>query len=336
MCPNRSVTRKEHPTRLLAALELLQTHGRLSGAEMAAKLGVDRRSVRRYITALEDMGVPLAAERGPHGGYELVAGYKLPPLMFSDDEAVAVGLGLAAVRGFGLVGSGHAVESAAAKLARVMPARLQGRMRAITASVSFARARQAGDAAAPALAVVAGGVHSRHAVRFTYRASSGPTEREVDPYGLAFVRGHWYVVGFCHLRRAVRTFRLDRAGPVQPLTRVFERPAGFDALAHLRASIATLPRAYSVDVLVKTDLASAHERLVPEFGVLEAEGRHVRLRSEVDDLAWFARELAHLPWTVEVRSPRALRDALARHARALLRQAARRPKPLTHRRLLVA
>ena len=94
-----------HPTtRVLAALELLQSHGQIGGAELAARLEVDRRTLRRYITMLEDMGVPITTEQGRYGGYRLVPGYKLPPMMFTDEEAQALSLGLIAARGLGLAG----------------------------------------------------------------------------------------------------------------------------------------------------------------------------------------------------------------------------------------
>ncbi len=323
--PNSSNPRRGHPTRLLAALELLQTHGRITGAELARRLDVDRRTVRRYVAALEDLGVPVTTERGPAGGYELVAGYRLPPLMLTDEEAVAVSLGLAAVRGYGLLGAAHAVESARAKLERVMPPRARGRLRAVAESVSFAPDPAPRRAEGAALAALGVAVHEQRAVRLAHRAPFGDmlreTVREIDPFGLAFVRGRWYVIAFCHLRKAVRSFRLDRVVDVVPLARPFERPRGFDAMAHLRSSFSRLPRAFSAEVLLKTDLGAATARLIPELGVLEAEGPNTRMRSEVNDLEWFARELARLPWPIEVRRPPALAVALANLARRLLRSA---------------
>ncbi|MBF3200643.1 transcriptional regulator, partial [Pseudomonas aeruginosa] len=102
--------------RVLALLELLQSHGQLSGSELARRLEVDGRTLRRYIVALEELGIPISAERGRHGGYRLVAGFKLPPLMFSAEETLAVSLGLLAVRSLGLGESELALESAQAKL----------------------------------------------------------------------------------------------------------------------------------------------------------------------------------------------------------------------------
>src|SRR4051794_12802520 len=101
-----------HPTtRVLAVLELLQTHGRIGGAELARRLEVHPRTVRRYIAMLEQMGIPITAERGRHGAYLLMAGFKLPPMMFTDDEALALSVGLLAARGLGLAEAGAAVAS---------------------------------------------------------------------------------------------------------------------------------------------------------------------------------------------------------------------------------
>src|ERR1700709_2260615 len=106
------------PTRVLAVRELLQKHGRVSGAELARKLEVDRRTVRRYISMLEELGIPITAEQGRDGGYRLVAGFKLPPMMFTDDEALALAVGLLAARGLGLAGAAPAVASGPGKRRR--------------------------------------------------------------------------------------------------------------------------------------------------------------------------------------------------------------------------
>src|SRR4051812_30527408 len=125
-----------HPTtRVLAVLELLQTHGRMSGADMAARLAVDSRTLRRYIVTLEEMGIPIVTERGRHGGYALIAGFKLPPMMFTDDEALALSVGLLAARSLGFSEAAPAVASAQAKLERIMPANLKKRVRAVDETV---------------------------------------------------------------------------------------------------------------------------------------------------------------------------------------------------------
>ncbi|WP_338070977.1 helix-turn-helix transcriptional regulator, partial [Actinomadura bangladeshensis] len=125
-----------HPTtRVLAMLELLQAHHRIGGAELARRLGVDERTVRRYAARLDDLGVPVTADRGRHGGYRLMPGYKLPPLMLTDDEAAAVVLGLLAGRRMGL--PGQATETALAKVQRVLPAALRDRVQALRDTLGF-------------------------------------------------------------------------------------------------------------------------------------------------------------------------------------------------------
>lgn len=306
-------------TRILAVLELLQSRGRLSGEEIARRLEVDRRTVRRYILRLEEMGIPLTTERGPHGGYELVAGYKLPPMMFTNDEVLALSLGLAAVRGFELTDARDAIVSAQSKLGRVMPASLEARMRAVAESVAFARFRERPQTGSRYLALLSWCAHSSRGVRLSYRAASGAvSERDFDPYGLAYSGGQWYVAGYCHLRKGLRTFRLDRVEDAAAQERRFERPAGFDAVTHLVTSIATLPRKFGIEVYLETDLDSARRQLFPTIGVLEPEGKGVLMRSQADDLDWFARELMRLEWGFEIRRPRSLRKAVARRARALL------------------
>src|SRR5438128_1333849 len=115
--------------RVLSVLELLQTHGQLTGQELANRLEVDVRTVRRYITTLQDIGIPIEAEIGRYGGYALHPGFKLPPLMFTDEEVLVLTLGLLLARRSRLAGAGAAVESALAKVERVLPLRLREQLR---------------------------------------------------------------------------------------------------------------------------------------------------------------------------------------------------------------
>jgi predicted DNA-binding transcriptional regulator YafY len=305
----------ERPTvRVLAVLELLQSQGRISGPELARRVGVDGRTLRRYIAVLDEIGIPITAERGRYGGYALVAGFKLPPMVFTDDEALALSLGLLAARSLGLADAAPAVASAQAKLERVMPLRLQRRVRAIdeTVALDLSRSAVAPDDNA-ALRVLSAAAQARQRVHLHYRnVDGGATERDFDPYGLAWRGGRWYAVGHCHLRADVRSFRLDRIADVRALPASFGRPDGFDALAHLGASLASLPRRYAIEVRLHADLATARRESFEAFGVFEADGDGTRLHAQADDLDWFARQLARLPFDFSVRSPDALRDAVAR------------------------
>jgi len=213
-------------TRVLAVLELLQSQGRVSGPELALRVGVDGRTLRRYIAMLEELGVPIVAERGRFGGYALVAGFKLPPMIFTDDEALALSVGLLAARGLGLADAAPAVAGAQAKLQRVMPPALKRRLRAIDETVALDLSRgNASPEDNAALVTLSAAAQARQRVHLDYRSGEQQTTaRDFDPYGLVWRGGRWYAVGHCHLRRDVRSFRLDRVIAVRALPASFGRP----------------------------------------------------------------------------------------------------------------
>ena len=312
-----------HPTtRVLGVLELLQTHGRMSGVELARRIKVDGRTLRRYISRLEEIGVPITTERGRHGAYMLVAGYKLPPMMFTDEEALALSVGLLAARSLALTDAAPAVASAQAKLERVMPANLKRRVRAIDETVALDLSRSAPSATNDALLALSSAAQSQLRVSMRYRAAQREeTERDFDPYGLAYRGGRWYVVGMCHLRGGLRSFRLDRVQSVRAREIGFTRPQNFDALGHLAFSIATLPRTHAIEVLLKTELRVAQRELFTTIGLLEQADGGILLRAQADNLDWFARELARLPFEFEIRRPKELRGALLRCAQRIRRLA---------------
>jgi predicted DNA-binding transcriptional regulator YafY len=312
-----------HPTtRVLGVLELLQTHGQLSGSDLATRLGVDGRTLRRYISRLEDLGIPIAVEHGRHGGYMLVPGFKLPPLLFTDEEALALSVGLLAARGLGLAAAAPGVVSAQAKLERVMPTDLRRRVRAADETVVLDLPRGVPATDGSTLASLTAAAQARRGVRISYQsAQAAVTERGFDPYGLAFRGGCWYAVGHCHLRKGLRSFRIDRIRSVRDTGVPFERPEDFDALAHLTFSVATIPRTFAVEVLLKTGLDAARRELPRTIGILEPAAEGALLFAQTDDLAWFARELARLPFDFQIRRPRELRQALRKCARELLRRA---------------
>jgi predicted DNA-binding transcriptional regulator YafY len=316
-----------HPTtRVLALLELLQTHGRMSGAELAPRLGVDRRTLRRYVMKLEDIGIPITAERGRAGGYALMPGFKLPPMMFTEDETLALSLGLLAARGLGLAEAAPAVASAQAKLERVMPDGLKRRVQAVDGTVKLDAAPGAGlgrtlaPASNGALVALTNAAQARRRVELRYRdGRGGESVRRFDPYGLALRHGRWYAAGMCHLRQALRTFRLDRIADVAPLAEGFERPPGFDPMAYVIQAVATLPRAYAIEVLLKADKAAVQAHLFAEAGVLEDTAAGVVIHAQSDELEWFARQLAGMPFDFEIRRPPELHAAVGDCVRRLLR-----------------
>lgn len=314
-----SVKSHAHPTtRVLAVLELLQSHGRLSGAELADRTGVNRRTIRRYIALLEELGIPITTGRGRLGGYELISGFKLPPMMFTNDEALVLSLGLAAVSNLGLTDAAAAVAGAQSKLERVMPVRMKGKVRSASDSVAFTHVRSANSGRNEVLSVLSSCAHASQSVTLRYHALNGAeSNRGFDPYGLVFDGGRWYAVGYCHLRQDLRSFRLDRILTAEPQPNHFARPARFDPVQHLNASIAMLPRKHAVEVLIHTDIDSARAEVHPAIGLLEPSKEGVRLRSQVDDLDWFARELARLPCRFRILTPQPLKAAVKRHARML-------------------
>jgi predicted DNA-binding transcriptional regulator YafY len=312
-------------SRVLTVLELLQTHGGVSGVELAKRLAVDGRTLRRYITRLEEMGIPITSARGRHGYYSLVAGYKLPPMMFTDDEALAISVGLLASRTLGLADAAPAIESAQAKLERVLPAPLKARLRALSETVTLDLRASPADNDRETLMTLSTAAHQRQRVHLRYRSPQGDghreSERDFDAYGLAWRARRWYVVGWCHLRNDLRSFRLDRIVQVASVGAHFEAPPSFDAMAYLAHGVATLPRAISILVLLKTDLKTAREELFEAMGVFQPCAEGVLLHSQADDLLWYARQLARLPFAFSVRSPEALRTALVTCADTLLANA---------------
>jgi predicted DNA-binding transcriptional regulator YafY len=311
-----------HPTtRVLAVLALLQAHGRLTGAQLAARLEVNIRTLRRYITMLQDLGIPIVAERGRSGSYELVPGHKLPPMMFTNEEAVALSLGLLLARQQGRAAADPAVTSAQAKLEQVLPFDLRQQVQSLVETVRLDDVR--GAAPGVNLLTLSTAAHRQQGVYLQYESRDGAlSTRTLDPYGLAFWQGSWYAVGYCHLRQAMRSFRLDRIQSAEVLPSSFIRPADFDALAYLTRSMVVIPRQYSFQVLLRTTLASAAQEGFPMLGLLEPHAEGVLLSGTVDDLDWLAHVLARFTFSFRVIAPASLRDALRKRAEALLRLAA--------------
>ncbi|MEV3981587.1 YafY family protein [Nonomuraea sp. NPDC049758] len=214
--------------RVLTLLELLQSGGVRTMAELADRLGVDGRTVRRYVGQLVDLGLPVESVRGRYGGYRLARGYRLPPLMLDDDEALAVLLGLIANRRAAGDAGDTASETAAAKIRRVLPERLVRRLDALMESLAFTGppGRPAGPDAA-VLLTIADAVRHRRPVSIRYADRTGRrSERTLHPYGIVSHAGRWYVTGEDPGLGEDRTFRLDRVADARALPGSFEAPAG--------------------------------------------------------------------------------------------------------------
>ena len=314
-----------HPTtRLLTVLELLQSRGRISGGELARRLEVDERTVRRYVTMLRDLGIPVEATLGRYGSYRLRPGFKLPPLMFSDEEALAVVLGLLAARRIGLTVDVTSTESALAKIERVLPDMLRTQVQAVSGMLTLdLRTALNAPASSDVVMAISVGAQEGRRVWIKYRAGrpDSESEREIDPYGVVYRTGKWYCVGYCHLRKEPRVFRLDRVLEATLRTDTFTRPAGFDSLAFVVRSVATLPSELVLHVVIRTNMETARQWVLPGVGVLEDVEGGVALTGYVQDVDWMAKYLAGLHWPLTILEPPELKDAMRRHAAALVQAA---------------
>lgn len=311
--------------RVLALLELLQAGGTRTVGDLAGRLGVDERTVRRYAEHLTDLDIPVHSVRGRYGGYRLSPGYKIPPLMLTDDEALAVVLGLVAGRRAGLVTtSAAAMESASAKIRRVLPAALTRRLDALLATADFTAAtRAATTLGTEVLLAFAEAVQHRRPVRITYTAWSGSgSERVLHPYGLVFHSGRWYVTGADSARGEVRTFRLDRIGTAALEDGTFEIPADFDPADRILSGLADVRYPHEVSVLLRTTTAAVRSRLPASVAkVTELGDGIVRVVLRANRLDWAAAVLAWLGSPFVIEYPDELRKAVRDLAEHLARGA---------------
>lgn len=317
--------------RVLALLELLQSGGQRTVGELSHRLGVDERTVRRYAEHLTELGIPVRAQRGRYGGYQLAPTYKLPPLMLTDDEAVAVVLGLEAARRSGLLtGEATAVDSALAKVRRVLPSGLAARLESLLSTARYTAPVRPGSAPeAGVLLALAEAARASRSVSLAYTSWAGrASRRTLDPYGLVFHGGRWYVTGHDHERDAVRTFRVDRVGEVHATSDTYRVPDGFDPAGQVVSGIAAVNWTHRVSVLLHTDRAQAQRRLPATVGQLEDVAGGIRLRARVESLDGMARLLAGLglPFTIE--TPERLRDEVRSLAESLREYAVGAPHQL--------
>lgn len=301
-------------TRLLTVLELLQAQGTVSGPALAQRLEVDIRSVRRYITMLRDLGIPIESEPGRYGAYYLRPGFRLPPLMFTNPEMLAIILGLVAVRHLGL-SNALGVESVTAKIERVLPEDLRERARAVQGVLSLDIQQANPSTAETMIATFSAAAYQHNQVFVEYQGlGKENSQRVLDVYGLVFHAGCWYAVGYCHLRQDLRTFRLDRVKQVKPLEMIFTPPENFNPLQYLLNSIASIPNIWPIEALLMTTLEVVQSRVPRDMALLEAVEDGVMLRCYAGDLDWMARFLVGLRCPLKVLHPPELRDELRRLA----------------------
>ncbi|RKT53583.1 helix-turn-helix transcriptional regulator [Saccharothrix australiensis] len=324
--------------RVLTLLELLQSGGIRTVAELADRLEVDERTVRRYVDHLINLDVPVESVRGRYGGYRLASGYRMPPLMLSDEEALAVLLGLVAGQRVGLLtATGTASETAAAKIRRVLPERLGRRLDSVLGTLAFTA--PSGESTAPETAVllsIADAVSHHRPVSIRYTAADGRhSERTLHPYGLVAHSGRWYVTGMDATIGEDRTFRLDRIAGARTLPGSFEPPAGLDPARRVLSGLATAPYRYEVTLWVQGTAEQIHTRLPASVAVVtespsassaDAETQywsHVELRAE--RLDWLPAVLASLDLPFVIEQPDELRDLVAELANRLTDSARRSP-----------
>ena len=258
--------------------------------------------------------------RGSYGGYRLSPGFKLPPLMFNDDEALAIVLGLMAHRRLALDGTAPATESALAKVERVLPLALRERIAALIGSLDMTvTARNCAAPDGATVLALGAATHEQRRVRLRYRSRlDEETEREVDPYGLVVHDAAWYLVGWDHLRADLRVFRVDRVVNLLPGEERFTRPAGFRALDHVIHTLATGPWRWDVEVLLQTTLAAARERVLQWHATLEETPDGVVMYARAESLAGMARWLVSIGLPFTVRRPEELRAGLRRLADSIV------------------
>jgi predicted DNA-binding transcriptional regulator YafY len=325
--------------RVLSLLELLQSGGVRTVAELAGRLEVDERTVRRYVEHLIDLDVPVESVRGRYGGYRLGSGYRMPPLMLSDDEALAVILGLVAGRRTGLVTAiGAASETAAAKIRRVLPDRLTRRLDAVLGSLAFTTPPS--EAPVPETGVllsIADAVRHHRPISIRYTAADGRrSQRTLHPYGLVAHSGRWYVAGVDPGIAEDRTFRLDRITDTRTLPGSFEPPTGFDPAQHVLSALAAAPYRHEVTLAIHGTIGQIRARLpasiatveeLPSAGSADPESeRWFRVQLHAERLDWLPPLLASLDRPFAIERPDELRDLITALA-SRLATSARRTAP---------
>lgn len=303
-------------SRLLALLSMLQTPRRWSGAELAARLEVSRRTVRRDVDRLRDLGYPVEGTLGADGGYRLGAGSDVPPLLLDDDEAVAIVIGLRTTASQPVGGADEASARALAKLEQVLPTRLRARFEGLRTATSRLDWSGGATVDTAVLTVVARAISGREQLRFIYRTANGASQRRsVEPKGLVVFGRRWYLVAWDQDREDWRIFRADRMADPWSTGRPaadHELPGGSDPATYVRVHQLSLAPTYR---LVAT-LAAPLERVVRAAGeVAELErvdAKHTRVTIDGDTLAWLAFRLMLLDCDFVIHEPPELVEYLGR------------------------
>ncbi|GGF27783.1 helix-turn-helix transcriptional regulator [Subtercola lobariae] len=256
-------------SRALELLELMESAGIRSARELADRLNLDERSVRRHIERLRELGIPVETVRGPGGGYRIASSFRLPPLMFSEEEAVALLAGLTVARGgVNQLAASSALATAIAKVQRSLPKALAERVSALLDVV--VGAERAGDETDPTIVLTAAdAIRSRRPVALRYRSAERSSQRTVQPHDLVAYNGRWYLTGLDSLGRERRVFRLDRVASLRALDGSFAAPLPRDALGDLVRGFATAPHRYTVRLRIQAAPDWIERHLPPSVATLE-------------------------------------------------------------------
>lgn len=324
-------------SRTLRLLSLLQTHRHWSGADLADRLAVSERTLRRDIDRLRELGYPVHAARGTDGGYQLAPGAVLPPLLLDDEEAVALAVGMADAAQSGVAGVEEAAVRALTKVVQVLPPRLRARVNALRAMTVSPTA--AGPAVpAEVLTAVAQACRDEERLHFHYTARGAEqTEREVEPHRLVTQGGRWYLVAYDLTRHDWRSFRLDRlTEPRATGTRFRPRRLPTEDVAEFVRTSTGTPAPYTVHALIHAP-ADQVRKSVGQWGAIEPVGPDsCRLTMVSTSLDWPTQALGNTGADFEVLGPPELAEHLRTWGTRFLRAAGCEPgqasdaRPTTH------
>jgi predicted DNA-binding transcriptional regulator YafY len=305
---------------MLDLLTLLQARQHWRGDDLAQRLEVSDRTLRRDIERLRELGYPVESTRGLDGGYQLGPGGRLPPLLLSNDEAVAAAIGLRNAAGQPIGGIADAAISALLKITQLLPRGLRSEAEAIAAAVSAPTGRF-DDVALDTLTTLAMSSRDNERLRFAYRTYSGAAgDRHVEPHHVVPIGRRWYLVAWDLDRTGWRTFRLDRITEPRSTGRHFEPRTlpGPDPATYVTQSIVSIPTTYHLEVVVEAPLQTVQGVLGP-WGTATTEGPDTTcIEMHVDDLSWPVMFLAALNANIHHAKPpefRTLLQQLAEHFR---------------------
>ena len=294
-------------SRALQLLSLLQTHRYWPGHELADRLGISPRTLRRDVERLRDLGYPVDATRGVAGGYQLAAGASLPPLVVDDDEAVALAVGLRTAAQSGISGVDEASVRALAKIVQVMPPRLRRRVDALRMTTLSTTLGPAPSADAGILTTLAQACRDEERIEFAYVARDAQAStRTVEPHRLVSIERRWYLVAYDLTRFDWRSFRLDRIADPRPTGTRF-RPRALpaeDAAAYVRESLHSVIEPVVVEAVVEAPLERVLDVLQRWADVEEQGDGSSRVRITADSAEWALFGLAALDAPFRILGPK--------------------------------